>query len=32
VSVEPGARLVAMPYVAEIVPVLIENEYVVVEV
>jgi 3-phenylpropionate/trans-cinnamate dioxygenase ferredoxin subunit len=31
VSVEPGTRLVAGPYVAETVPVLIENEYVVVE-
>ena len=31
VSVEPGTSLVAGPYVAETVPVRIENEYVVVE-
>jgi 3-phenylpropionate/trans-cinnamate dioxygenase ferredoxin subunit len=31
VSVEPGARLVAGPYVAETVPVSVEGHYVVVE-
>jgi 3-phenylpropionate/trans-cinnamate dioxygenase ferredoxin subunit len=31
VSVEPGARLVAGPYVAETVPVAVEGDYVVVE-
>jgi len=31
VSVEPGARLVEGPYVAETFPVSVENEYVVVE-
>jgi nitrite reductase/ring-hydroxylating ferredoxin subunit len=32
VSVEPGARLVEGPYVAETFPVTVENDYVVVEV
>ena len=32
VSVQPGTRLVAGPYVAETVPVSVENDYVVVEV
>jgi nitrite reductase/ring-hydroxylating ferredoxin subunit len=32
VSVEPGARVVEGPYVAETFPVTVENEYVVVEV
>jgi nitrite reductase/ring-hydroxylating ferredoxin subunit len=31
VSVQPGTRLVAGPYVAETVPVTVENDYVVVE-
>ena len=31
VSVQPGTRLVAGPYVAETVPVSVENDYVVVE-
>ncbi len=31
VAIEPGTRLVAGPYVAETVPVSIENDYVVVE-
>jgi nitrite reductase/ring-hydroxylating ferredoxin subunit len=31
VQVEPGTRLVAGPYVAETVPVTVENDYVVVE-
>jgi 3-phenylpropionate/trans-cinnamate dioxygenase ferredoxin subunit len=31
VTVEPGARLVEGPYVAETFPVSIENQYVVVE-
>jgi nitrite reductase/ring-hydroxylating ferredoxin subunit len=31
VQVEPGARLVAGPYVAETVPVTVEDDYVVVE-
>ena len=31
VSVQPGTRLVAGPYVAETVPVTVENDYVVIE-
>ena len=31
VAIEPGTRLAAGPYVAETVPVSIENDYVVVE-
>ena len=31
VSVQPGTRLVAGPYVAETIPVTVENDYVVIE-